>query len=82
MPTLTVKTANGHINDLPDCELVAVDGVPFAGIKQTTVTELENRVVLLEQYLVGLLTWLDKKFPEDGPSLEPTLAGPQSPERT
>ena len=69
MSTLTIKTANGYTQELPDCELLAIDGVPADGFKRIDISELDNRIILLEQYLVGVLAFLDKKFP-NSPAIE------------
>src|SRR3990167_3384490 len=81
MPTVTVKTARGVINDLRDIEIVAIDGIPFAQFCGNDQT-LEARVRILEIVVSDFHDQLNKKesswLTQESSSVDQTLPGKQT----
>src|SRR3990167_8599416 len=81
MPTVTIKTARGVINDLRDIEIVAIDGIPFAQFCGNDQT-LEARVRILEIVVSELHDQLNKKesswLTQESSSVDQTLHGKQT----
>lgn len=57
--TIKVKCPSGAIQELRGMEILEIDGVTFEGIRSIDVSNLEDRVQILERLIKNVCDFLD-----------------------
>lgn len=84
MIRLTVRTKNNDVTNLAVDEIIAIDGKPFSefGSSPPSLTELENRVKMLEAIVQPILdVILHQSSPEPEASSSSPPLPPENPEQ-